>query len=1578
MKKLIILSMLLLSSYLGYSQLTLIENDIDIIIPNQIDGPIEVTTQEISVYKFDFEGIEQWRWTVYGGVILRSSKNEITVKWTSNSNIDTTESSITTALLGSTPIGGGPLGNLVTPVSSDNIVRNGSVSFSFAYQKNTLLTASNKSLPIDIIYNPIPDIPIVKSEDCDEVILQKLPEPHTDITWYWQGTNPQGASRSNAANTYTVTQSGTYYLRGYNRIENKFSIHSIPFEVQLKNCGNYQATDENYIHTVAYKNAYKENQLASASADDKIAQTTYYDALGRPKQAISVSAGAQKNDIISHITYDTQGRKEKEYLPYSDGLTNTGYRTTDVALATQQYYKNKFPADFNPTTPTLEINAYAQKVYDHSPLNKVEQQAAPGNDWKAHGGHTVDFDTDFNAAADRVVHFSANVTQQGQLYVPQLTSQGHYGTGELYKAIVKDENHDGTNSKLHTVEEFKNSRGQVVLKRTYALASLGTVSLNGELAHDTYYVYDDFGNLTYVIPPKVNTNTITGISATEFSELCYQYKYDYRNRLVEKKTPGKGWEYIVYDKLDRPVLTQDANLKAKNQWLLTKYDQLGRVVYTGYTSNSSSRVTLQNVAHNYIPYETRSGAQNYGGTTIFYTKNAIPNNVSHLYSINYYDTYVHLPSGLSTSVTTSYGQSSTTRTKGLPTVTKTRVLGTNTWITTVTYYDEKTRPIYVYSKNDYLNTIDIVESKLHDFTGKVLETKTTHKKTGKADIVTIDRFEYDHMDRLVSQNQQINNQISERIVKNNYDDLGQLESKLLGNGTKTGYTNITSGLSVSNNTITKTDARGWSHGLATKASIAGDGYIEFIALTEHNPTMVGLSSTNRNAHYNTINFAVYAYWNKRLLVFENGRNKGEFGTFKKGDILRVERIGNKIHYKKNGVTFYTSSTNSTDTLLGDISMYEPNSKIKDLKLVDNSKGLQKVDYKYNVRGWLTNINQDAFNDNDLFNFSLKYNEVSVPVSKRLYNGNIAQTSWQTQNVDRSTKTYTYTYDAMNRIIDATGLTTSKYNVSGITYDKNGNILTLKRNGHINANATSFGVMDDLSYSYVPNSNRLAKVTDNATIDQFGFKDDAVNTAADTANDYSYDPNGNMRIDVNKGITEIEYNHLNLPTKVTIAGKNIYYVYDASGVKLRKNANGTVTDYTGNHIYENGNLQFFNCSEGYIKPVITSGSTATSSFKYVYQYTDHLGNVRLSYTDNNKDGIISQSEIIEEKNYYPFGLKQKGYNNNISSLGNSTAQKFGYNGIELEEALGLNLMEMDMRQYDATVARWTSIDPVIHYDFSPYQAFDNNPVFFADPSGADSIYNFDTGKYVINGKEVSFNEALDYANNGGNSDGSNNNVTDEGCCGGNKKGKKSVKNMSAGQFYGMAYNGASRTAFLNGNDPYNPTQSDIDQSERESNEAAGQLVMFLAGEWATAKAIQGITWMYRFSRGRYFYTVQGADDVARLMGDGLPWPNSSTSAHLGEGVYSWASREAAELYMSRLSSFGYEGLQIMKFRVKGYGSLKTLNMTRFSDDAANAWLSKYSSLFGEGTSHSYQHIIRPAGMGDEYFFAKEIFNKIIFK
>ena len=134
------------------------------------------------------------------------------------------------------------------------------------------------------------------------------------------------------------------------------------------------------------------------------------------------------------------------------------------------------------------------------------------------------------------------------------------------------------------------------------------------------------------------------------------------------------------------------------------------------------------------------------------------------------------------------------------------------------------------------------------------------------------------------------------------------------------------------------------------------------------------------------------------------------------------------------------------------------------------------------------------------------------------------------------------------------------------------------------------------------------------------------------------------------------------------------------------------------------------------------------------------NVRLSYADCNNDGVIQpSSEVLEENNYYPFGLKHQGYNDISNSCKSEQAEKYQYNGKEFEDSFGLNIYEMDLRQYDPAIGRWTVQDPVVHHEFSPYSAFDNNPVYWADPSGADAvpITVMDLFNATENGSNASF-------------------------------------------------------------------------------------------------------------------------------------------------------------------------------------------------------------------------------------------------
>ncbi|WP_052705199.1 RHS repeat domain-containing protein [Flavobacterium sp. 316] len=217
--------------------------------------------------------------------------------------------------------------------------------------------------------------------------------------------------------------------------------------------------------------------------------------------------------------------------------------------------------------------------------------------------------------------------------------------------------------------------------------------------------------------------------------------------------------------------------------------------------------------------------------------------------------------------------------------------------------------------------------------------------------------------------------------------------------------------------------------------------------------------------------------------------------------------------------------------------------------------------------------------------------------------------------------------------------------------------------------------------------------------------------------------------------------------------------------MNEATNITQTNYlAGGFQYKNNVLQFFPHAEGYVKH-------EANNYSYVFNYTDHLGNVRVSYSDIDKNGSLGNelqyyckprvpsncieyftSSILEENHYYPFGLKHSGYN-----MDNSQPNyQYKYNGKELQTELGLNMYDMDMRDYDPVIARWVNPDPIVHFDYSPYSAFDNNPVFYADPSGSDSE------SFIMDLFNNSASGTIWTNNNGSFSDGNGNSVDCERC------------------------------------------------------------------------------------------------------------------------------------------------------------------------------------------------------------------------
>ncbi|NML36507.1 RHS repeat-associated core domain-containing protein [Chitinophaga sp. G-6-1-13] len=300
-------------------------------------------------------------------------------------------------------------------------------------------------------------------------------------------------------------------------------------------------------------------------------------------------------------------------------------------------------------------------------------------------------------------------------------------------------------------------------------------------------------------------------------------------------------------------------------------------------------------------------------------------------------------------------------------------------------------------------------------------------------------------------------------------------------------------------------------------------------------------------------------------------------------------------------------------------------KTKLLGVKNNGDVVESLSHEYNIRGWIKSINKDYLNNNanttSHFGQEFSYDE---GFSNLQFNGNISGIRWKGWN-DKKTRAYGYEYDSANRLIRANFTqqnnpadnwekTVMNFSVDWINYDANGNIQNMKQYG---MSGTSPVELDRLKYSYGHNSNKLLSIYDTTTVvEQLGdFKNGTNN-----GDDYDYDRNGNLTLDLNKSISAITYNYLNLPSQVQMGNKGtISYLYDAVGNKLQKKVvdltgpspTTTITDYIGGGIYQNDTLKLIHHEEGRIRFVHKAGQTSSHVFDYFVK--DHLGNTRLVLT-----------------------------------------------------------------------------------------------------------------------------------------------------------------------------------------------------------------------------------------------------------------------------------------------------------------------------------------------------------------------------
>lgn len=934
-----------------------------------------------------------------------------------------------------------------------------------------------------------------------------------------------------------------------------------------------QSTGKNYVKETVYRTAYDGTGWVLETSNN-FENIIYFDRLGRPEQLIEKNASPvdQKN-IVKHIEYTNNIGQTKDYLPF----TVEGKTTTNLGGGISQTTYNGNFVD-NASTATLGFYNTADYENTQNPFSEIKTKgnlkkevtevASPGSDWAMANGNTVKLDLDTNTASE-VKLFKAVATWSGSTksYSNSLSDTGYFAANELKKQVVKNEN--WTSGKNNTTEIFKGVDGKVHLKRAY----------NNNQAHDTYYVYNQLGQLSFVLTPEALD---TAITEEVLNELCFRYNYDANGMLVEKKVPGKKWEYIVYDKGGRVVFS-GPNLNpfgdGTEGWMFVKYDYLNRPVYkgfyTGHLVDGSNRASLDTALKNQTVHNEKrqASATVIDGIQINYTNQVLPVSSVVLLDVSYYDSYAF--ANVPATLPSVNGVTPNPNVKGLLTGAWTRNITTaadKNGDLTYLVYNNKYKPVSINTSNPQGGSTQI--NSTFNFFGNPTQVQTVHKKNSSASpVTTVENFTYNSREYLLKHTHKVNGQTEELLASYEYDELGKLKRK---------------------------------------------------------------------------------------------------------------NVGNSV-----------------------------------------SQPLQKIDYKYNVRGWLTQINNpgnlDENSDNDLFGLKIHYNTLipifqlpGVPDSRPVYyNGNVNSVEWKTRT-DNIKREYQYVYDDLNRLTSASGLYTSEY-TENVGYSKNGNITNMYRTG---GNINGQGVtIDDAAYSY--SYNKLTSVNDNTN------HPEGINDFNKNGDDFTYDTFGNLIVDKNRKITNISYNHFNQPVTITfVSGDNITFAYDSYGSRIKKtvtqNGSTDVVEYINGYEYKNNQLNYIATSGGFIK-------FENNQYHYVYQYKDQVGNVRLTYQDINKNGFVENTEILNESNYYPFGLKHGYYNQLANNFSNSLLPNAGFNGQPSLVDLDANLSLMDFRLYDGSLGRFFGVDLLadMFTDHSPYHFGYSNPISFMDPTGLHGEEGGDT-------------------------------------------------------------------------------------------------------------------------------------------------------------------------------------------------------------------------------------------------------------
>jgi len=935
--------------------------------------------------------------------------------------------------------------------------------------------------------------------------------------------------------------------------------------------------------------------FATAGYVDVRETTQFFDGLGRPLQTVQRQAtpGSSPVDLVTPVIYDAFGRELYKYLPYAAGTgnTNDGRMKLDPFTDQANFYQNTYPAE-QPAYSGEQVY-YSQMNYEASPLSRPLQTYAPGNTW-AGGGLGVGMEYRVNTFADSVVtwdvatdpltYASNDVTTN----IP--TFQGYYSPGQLTKTVTLDESNNA-------VVEYKDKDGLVILKKV----QIGTIPIdrtgvNGWLS--TYYVYDKLNQLRFVLSPKATRIALgngwnLSADTTTISELCFRYEYDGRKRMSAKKVPGAGWTYMVYDKRDRLVFTQDANMRNRNQWMTTLYDGLdrptmtGMIIYNGLPSDLQTYVNT-NTGESVVSTVPVSGT----GTgslspTLDLSSPGADGDQRALSMIVLDDGFETADNANFTAEIVTDGINGASFTNTVVVTDNPLPPGNNFIALTMTFYDDYTNTPEKQYTSAYNSRLD-AGSNQH---AEILPGASDQQAVQTLGLITGTRI---------------------RVLE---DPSDLTKGNWLASATF--YDDRTRVLQAQSDNY-----KGGQDTLTTRYNFTGQAISTYLAHANPQAPANGNTRLKTNLEYDAANRLLQVYKTindadstRRLLAQHSYDQLGQLkqkqlGQTTSGPFLETQDYAYNIRGWLKGINRdYANNDNShggNDRWFGMDLTYDWGFQLNQVTgNIGGNRWRSKGDGKQRAYGfWYDEANRLVSADFNQYDGNWDKND-QVDFSVALGNGSDPNAA----------------------------------------YDENGNIKAMKQMAWQLGGSQP---IDNLAYHYKLNSNKLLNVIDAANNPQTTLGDFRTSALSPyslnkdiTAVDYNYDVNGNLTRDLNKDIgtqstDAIIYNHLNLPWQITVRSATgtkgtITYIYDAAGNKLKKttldNDGGlqTVTTYIGAFQYQGkqalsggvpaDTLQFFGHEEGRVRVTTdtTSGQNATG-FKYDYFLKDHLGNTRMVLTD----------------------------------------------------------------------------------------------------------------------------------------------------------------------------------------------------------------------------------------------------------------------------------------------------------------------------------------------------------------------------